>query len=365
MKKLCSISFIILALFGLVSCVKDSIEDDYNLQPTVIHTPQPYESTEGSIEISYSLDKGSVWQTSDDRLTEFDTWDVKYNEEISGMVFFYATSYEQLLENVEKYGTTTFYSYEYSDDVDWIEFINTYNEAYFEDNILLFYYKYESTLAENYVYNVIIKDNFLVLNINRFGSGWMMISSWHHVVTLKKEDVQDITEFNVSVRTVSELQSSVIFFSNSDYLYTHDISISSFPGVDNIKSVELWTSNIMIDIHFNETITNERLNNIITVLEKSENIKTIGYTDNEWIRVRIDNKFYNSYKSGSLTLDDILDNTIEYSGKFTMEIHDFTPIAIITLEMELHGKEYGEAMTMQLRELNLPFISYDDYPLAD
>lgn len=360
MKKLYSILFIILSLFVLVSCVEDSIEDDHDLQPAVIHTPQPYESTEGSIEISHSLDKGSVWTTSDDRLTEFDIWDVKYNEEISKMVFFYATSYEQLLENVEKYKTTAFYSYEYLDDADWINLLNTYNEEYFEDNILLFYYKYESTLAENYVYNVIIKDNFLVLNINRFGSGWMMISSWNNIVTLKKEDIQDITEYNVSVRTVSELQSSVIFFSDSDYLYTHNISISSFPGVDNIKSVELWTSNIAIDIHFNETITSERLNNIIAILENSENIETIGYTDNEWIRVRIDNKFYNSYKSGTLTLDDILDNMIDNCNNFTMEILDFNPIAIITLEMELHGKEYGEAMLTQIRELNLPFVIYED-----
>src|SRR5690606_4444908 len=117
---------------------------------------------------------------------------------------------------------------------------------------------------------------------------------------------------------------------------------------------------IIIDIKFNETLSDARLNSIIEVLESSENINSVGYTSNEWIRVTIDNKFFDRYNKGTLKLSDIINDDIEDSDAFTMEILKFTPIAIITLEMEKHGNEYAEEMINQLRKLNFKFIDYEE-----
>ena len=319
--------------------------------------------TQDKQEVSFSLDKGLNWQTADNYLTEFDVWNVNFNEEVPGMVFFYATSYEQLLEKVEKHKKTTFYSYRYLDNAGWNRLLATYNEEYFEDNILLFYYKYEPNISKNYVYNVVIKDNSLNLNINRFEGMATALSSWLHIVTVKKENIENITDFNVVVRTVSELRSCITLSPNDEYMrniYVHGLSTSDFPGLNNLKSVNVWTWGVKIDIKFNETISADRLDRIVTILKTSENIRSVGYTSNTWIRVTIDNKFFDKYIDNTLTLDDVLENKIENSNKFTIDILKFTPIAIITLEMEQYGKDHAEAMIAQLKELNFPFINNEE-----
>jgi hypothetical protein len=279
------------------------------------------------------------------------------------MVFFYATSYEQLLEEVENNRTTPFYSYMYLDNDGWNKLLDTYNEEYFEDNILLFYYKYEPYISENYVHSVIIKDNSLTLNINRFDGMCAALSSWHEFVTIKKTDIENITEFNVVVRTVSELKSSIVLSANEAYIrniYVNGLSESDFLGLNNLKSVNVWTWGLMIDIHFNQKMSDERLNGIIEVLKSSESIRSVGYTSNTWIRVIVNDKFYDKYKDKSLMLEDLIGNEIKNSDEFMIEFKTIAPIILITLEMEEHGRNHYEAMIDQLRELNYPFINIED-----
>ena len=362
MKKLYIVSLIIIMMLLLVSCAESSDDDNNTLTADYIHPSNIYESSHDGQEILFSLDKGVNWHFSDKRLAEFDVWNINVNEEVPGMVFFYATSYEQLLEEVEKNKMTTFYSYRYLDNNGWNKLLDTYTEEYFKDNILLFYYKYEPNISENYVYNIIIKDNSLILNINRFEGMCTALSSWVEFITIKKIDAVDITEFNVVVRTVSELKSLIVLYVNEAYMrdiYVNGLTTSDFPGLNNLKSVSVWTWGVMIDIKFNETISDKRLNDIVDILKTSENIRSVGYTSNTWIRVTINNKFFDKYQNNTLTLDDVLDDKIENSYNFTMDILKFAPIAQITLEMEQHGREYSEAMINQLKELKYPFINYE------
>lgn len=348
----------LIAMLLFASCSEPSKGSDKTFYPSDYTS-----ATNDQQEVTFSLDKGTNWQTSDNLLEEFDIWGVQSNEDVPGMVFFYATSYEQLLDRVENHKTATFYSYRYLKDEDWNRLLETYNQEYFANYILLLYYKYEPNISKNYVYNVTMKDNSLTLNINRFDGMLTALSSWLELITIKKADIANITEFDVAVRTVSELKTSIVLSANNEYIrdiYVNRLTTSDFPGLKNLKSVSVWTWGIMIDIIFNETITDERLQEIVDILKRSENIRSVGYTSNTWIRVTINNKFFDKYQSDTLTLDDILEDKVENSQHFTMNVKNFVPIAQITLEMEQHGRQYYEAMMKQLKELAYPFIDYED-----
>jgi len=64
--------------------------------------------------------------------------------------------------------------------------LNNYNEDFFEDNILLFYYKSESNISKNIVFNIEVKDNSLLLNTNRYEGMSTALSSWLYFITLEK-----------------------------------------------------------------------------------------------------------------------------------------------------------------------------------
>lgn len=88
-------------------------------------------------------------------------------------------------------------------------------------------------VSENYVYNVVIKDHSLTLNINRFEGSATALSHWLHIVTIKKEDVKNINEFNVSVRTVEKPRSSVVVSVSEDHVrdvYLNGIRKNDFQG---------------------------------------------------------------------------------------------------------------------------------------
>lgn len=354
MKKFYYVCVIIISMFLLISC-GDSLKNSEIIR---LSTGESV----GGQEVSFSLNKGLSWYSSDNRLTEFDIWDVMINKDVPSMVFFYATSYKQLLKEVDKNRSTPFYSYGYPDDEAWNKILDIYNEEYFEDYILLFYYKYEPNISENYVYNVIIKDNTLILNINRFEGDTTAVSSWYEFITIKKKDVENITKYNIAVRTVSKLISSFVLPANEAYMrkiYVDGLSVSDFPGLNNLKSVRVWTSGLKVDIYFNQAISDERLNEIIEVLKSSENIRSVGDTSNTWVRVTVNDKFYDKYNERSLTLEDLVGNQINNSGEFTLRFNKITPFILITFEMEQHGRHYYEAMIEQLKELNFPFVNLE------
>lgn len=202
MRKLIGICLMMVTVILMVSCDKTT-ECLKNDEPIIQYTRCTRCSDE---QVLFSLDKGRSWSNVNNKYPEFDINNILSNEDIHGMVFFHATSYQQLLKEIEKNRTTPFYAVYYPDDDEWNRIINAYNEAYFENYILLFYYKYEPYISENYVYDVTIKDHSLTLNVNRReGLSAATLSAWLELVTIKKEDVVDVTEYNVSVRTISEL----------------------------------------------------------------------------------------------------------------------------------------------------------------
>ena len=303
MKKFYRYIYVVISLFLLGSCTNYSLSNESKLSTGNLFSLNKYYEQIGE-EILYSLDKGVNWQTSDVRLIEFDIWDVKVNKEVPGMIFFYATTFDQLLEEVEKNRIPSIFTYNYLDNDGWDNLIKTYDEDYFEDNILLFYYKYKPNISTNYVYNVVIDDNELTLNVNRFEGMWTALSSWLEIVTITKADVENVTEFNVHVRTISELVSSVVLSASEEYIrdiYINGLSVSDFPGLDNLKSVEVWTSGLTLDIHFNKTISDDELISITEFLRSSENIRSVGYASNTWIRVVVSDKFYDEYENKTLT----------------------------------------------------------------
>lgn len=363
MKKLLFILLTVIAMFSLVSCQKNLP----NNQETSVLSMY-YENNYGGEEIGYSLDKGTVWQRSDNSLTEFDIWNIEFNEEVSQMIFFAATTYAEFNEKIKEYRQPREHFHLYLDDDAWDEISNIFNKEYFDDYILLFYYKYEPNISKNYVYNVIIKENSLFLNVNRFAGFATALSSWLQMVTIKKSDVAKVDNFNVALRTITTLKSTVTVYPKSTYLrdiYVNGLDESAFCGLDNLEAVNVWTWNINIDIKFNETISEERLNSIIEILNNLESIKTVGYTSNTWLRVAISNNFYDKYNDKTLTLNDILEDNIPLSNNFTMDVLSFIPIAIITLELKQCGKDYAEAMMNQLKELKLDFIDYEEISLID
>lgn len=112
----------------------------------------------------------------------------------------------------------------------------------------------------------------------------------------------------------------------------------------------------MVDINFNQTLSDKRLNEILDTLENSENIRSIGYTSHSKVRVTVNIKYYEKFMEKTLTIDDLIEDDMLDKKQFTISILDVTPTALITFEMEQRGLEYYEAMVNQLNELNFPFI---------
>ena len=115
------------------------------------------------------------------------------------------------------------------------------------------------------------------------------------VVTLRKEDVANVNEYNVEVRTITKLTSSMTVYINQESMrdvYLKGLTKEDFNGLDNVKSVELWTWSLNVDIIFNEKLTDERLEEILNLLEELENVSSIGYTSNQKIRVSVNNKLF-------------------------------------------------------------------------
>ncbi len=307
----------------------------------------------------FSNDFGKNWKYSNDLLKEFDIWNVKKNEEItSGMIFFKAESYQELQDNLQKNNLTM---------------LNGLNEAYFEENILLYYYKFEPNISKNYVYNVVIEGNALTLYVNRFEGQLTALSEWLEVITIKKEDVKNVEEYNIVLRTICEPIPHLIVDIKEEYIrdvYANGFTKEDLKGLDNVKDIRVFTWPIIVDIFFHEKISEERLSEIINTLEHLPTISSVGYTSNQKVRVSLNNQFIDDYLNGTLTLDKVIGDEISNSDAFTMEVLKFKPFGFVTIELEKKGKEQALLMIQQLKELNFPFLEEVndylpfDYPIS-
>lgn len=364
MKKLFELCLIMFSIIGLVACSKN-VYSAHRVQGRPEKIKIQYKDVMDNYEeIAFSRDQGRTWIKSDDRLPAFDIWNVKMDEEVQGMVFFYATSYGQLAKQVEKYRKhPPFYAYHYPQDEYWDNLLSQYTEDFFEHYILLFYYKSESNISENYVYHVIKKDEDLILNVNRFEGMLTALSSWIEVITIKKEDIQDVNEFHVTVRTITPLKSTITLIPKREYIrdiYLNGLTLQDFEGLDNLKNVEVWTFGLSLDIYFNSPLSDDQFERLVRALHHSDSIRSVSYTSNTWIRVIVANRFYDQYLTKTLAVTDLLGEEGIDHHSMALVYPPVQPMALIKLELQNPGREQYEAMLRQLKELNFPFIESTD-----
>lgn len=314
--------------------------------------------------IAFSLDKGLTYNDINNELEEFDIWGEAKNSEVSGMVFFYAFSYSDFLNEVAKAKYPNFYTYRYPTEEGFDLITEKYNEEYFVDNILLFYYKYEPNISENYIYSVTKRDHTLTLNINRFEGQSTALSAWLEIITIKKEDIENIKKVDVIVRTISPLTSTVYVSINNEHIrdfYLNGKTMEDFKDLDNLKEIKLFKWSLNVDLKINKQITKEELNRLIDYLEESEYVISTGYKGKDFIRVQLEHRFYDQVVNKTLKINDFFkDQTKIDNYNLTIEILNFTPIGTITFVLEEKGKDKAKKMIDELRDGDYPFINKDE-----
>ena len=313
--------------------------------------------------VEFSLDKGETFKTIDNKLESFDIWNEKINSEVPNAVFFYAFTYEEFLIKVEEAKNPDFYTYLYFSEEGFDQFKKQYNETYFEENILIFYYKFEPNISENYVYSITKTNNTLTVNINRFEGMLTALSAWQEVITIKKKDIEGITNINLIVRTITKKAASVTIYINNDHLrdfYLNDKTVNDFNGLNNLKEINLFRWSLNVDLKINKEITDEDLNSLVNYLENNENVLSTGYKGKDFIRVQMQYSFYDKIINKTLKIDDFIDDqTIVDEYLLTINILNFTAIGSITFILEEKGKEQAKQMIKDLKKLNYPFLNYE------
>ncbi len=341
--------------------IVEGVEFSYNDSNRILifHYEQP-----SGPSIPFSPFNGVAWWLKNPRIVDFDIWNITYGDDNSNMVFFYASSKEELLSEMEKQKDLPILRHPAHNDISDDKLLNRYDDEFFKDNSLLYYYKFEGNLSENFVYNVEVIDNQLFLNVNRFESMLTAISAYRYFITISKDDLENVEEFNVAVRTITEPidRITVPIKSNAHRdIYLNGLGVEDFDGLSNLKDVKVFTWSLNVDIKFNSTLSELELASILEKLKEMDTIKSIGYTSPEWIRVQVSHHLYDKITTRTLTLKEISGNEIRGSENFTIEILKFTPIVIVTLMLDKPGKTYYEAIKEMLIELNFWFIDYKEF----
>lgn len=317
-------------------------------------------NTLDDLKVDFSLDKGENFKLLDDRLETFDIWREEINSEVQSAIFFYAFTYEEFLIQVDKARNPNFYTYNYMGNEGLDDLIKVYDESFFENHIFIFYYKYEPNISENYVYSVTTINNILTVNINRFEGMATALSAWQEIITIKKTDVEGIDKVNLVLRTVSPLQSSVIAYIDEAYMrefYLHEPTIADFAGLENLKDIDIFTWSLNVDLRFNKEISDDVLNSVVQYLESHENVKSTGYKGKDFIRVQLNNKFYDEVLNKTLVITDFIDDDAFIEAyDLTISILNFTPLAYIRFNLEVQGKEQAAKMIDDIINGEYPLI---------
>lgn len=150
----------------------------------------------------FFINFGENYLLIDEKVFMFDVCYEVLNEELLNYIFFYVKNYDEFIYNINlvkiisiilKYDIKLIY---------FDEFFFIYDEVYFEEYIVIFYYKLEIRMSENYVYFVIIKGDMLILNVYSILSGVIVFSFYMYLVILDKLDVEGIIEFDLVYRFI-------------------------------------------------------------------------------------------------------------------------------------------------------------------
>ncbi len=311
--------------------------------------------------IAFSLNKGLDYQLVSNKLEEFEIWVEQINDEVKGKIFFSAYTYEEFLININEIIDLDIYEYNYHYREDFDRIVDNYDESYFDENILLFYYKLESNISLNYVYSVTIKEDTLTLNVNRFEGNATALSSWLEVVTIKKEDIKSITKIDIIVRTISQLADSVYIYIDSEFareFYVNPNALNDFKDLENIEDVFLFNWSLNVDLKFNVTATEDDVLAVVNYLENNPNVKSVGYKGKDFIRVQMNHAFYDKVVNKTLLISDFIgDEELINRYEFTISILDFTPFATITFVLKNKGIENAAILVRALKKRNYPYLN--------
>lgn len=313
--------------------------------------------------VEFSLDKGESYQLTDNRLETFDLWNVDRNNEIPNHVFFYAFTYKEFIRKVDEAKNPDIYTYKYYSEERFEAFKEEYDGKYFEDNILIFYYKYEGNISENYVYSITKKDNTLTVNVNRFEGEAEALSGWIEVISIKRKDIPLVENIDLIVRTISPKRASVTAYIEKDYIrdfYINEKTLDDFKDLNNLKEIKLSRLSLNVDLQINKEISEEELKSLVNYLENNKNVLSTGYKGKDFIRVQMQYNFYDKVVNKTLTISDLIsDQTLIDQYSLAINIFNFSKIASITFILEEPGKEYAKQMIKDLKELNYPFLNYE------
>ncbi len=342
MRKL-TIFLAILLLFLVSGCKKDEQENNGE-----------------EVLISFSSDAGETYTTKDETMKEFDVLVDDYGME--GVVFFYATSYSELQEKINENKNPTFPTYDYPDDDEFAALLRKYNEEFFENNVLIFYYKYERQLSENYLYKVTKKDGILTLNVNRSEGEEQTISSYLILTTIKKTDFKGVKDVKVKIQTIAPLQTNFIVGIKQAAMrdfYMIGVTMDDFKDIPNLKEIECYYHGLTVDLVFKEAINQVELDNLMTKLEKVDSIESIVYYGVTGIRLSMKHQYYDEVTNKTLALTSLLEQSDINQYQISIRFSDFTLLASITFYLKNPGKANANQMKQSLKELNHPYIDYE------
>lgn len=312
--------------------------------------------------VSFSIDEGETFNFHDG-LEDFDLWQEDLNT-ATGALFFYAFNRDEFLEKLDEARERNKNCYNYLEE-DYFDYIEEfYDEDFFSEHIVMFYFKEEGNISPNYVHSVTKKNSTLTLNVNRFEGMETALSSWHEMIIINKEDIKEINEINLIVRTISPLQKSVTFYIHQDYIkdfYLNPKTMEDFKDLDNLKAIEIFTWSLNVDLIFNIEPTDEELEEVKTYLNNNPHIKSIGYSKKDFIRVQLKDHFYVKHLKETLVISDFIDDqSLIEKYLFTIKPMKTAPLASITFILEEKGKKKAEEMINDLLKGNYPFLNKDD-----
>lgn len=320
-----------------------------------------YFDTLNGFHLEFSKDNGQSFIVKDDYLDDFDVWDELLNNEVENNVFFYAFTFDEFLIKVGEARNPGIYTYYYPNDNDFDNLIETYNEEFFNEHILVFYYKFEAYISKNYVYSVTKKDDLLTINVNRFEGMAAALSSWLEIITIKKTDLADIEKVNLVVRTITPLQSSVVAYIDSEYIrdfYINGLTMDDFADLDNLKDIRFITASLNVDLRFNRQMSDEDLSFMIDYLENNPNVKSLGYKGKDFIRIQMNHHFFDEVVNKTLVITDFIDDDqliSEYNLSISiMNVNPFTIIEFILIDK---GKEHAYKMMEDLKTGDYLYIN--------
>lgn len=360
-KKILSLS-LILALLAITGCNgTGAYSSSINSEPGSVINGLNDEK------ILFSINKGSEFKLVNDKLPEFDIWNVKKNDEVEGKIFFYAYAYEEFVSKIYEIKDSPLFEYSGYSSEKFDGIVESYDQSHFDENIALFYYKFEPNISENYIHSVTKTDDTVTLNVNRFQGAATALSSWLDVVTIKKADIKDVTKIDLIVRTISPLVESVTIFIDSDYsreFYVNPLALKVFNDLGNVKDIVLFNWSLSVDLKFNAEVTNEDLLAVVSYLEKQPNVKSVGYKGRDFIRVQMIDTLYDKVVNKTLVVSDLIkDQKLINKYNFYLSILDFIPFSMITFVLEKKGKIHAEALIEELKNRNYPFMNdvWSDY----